>query len=51
MTVLAATTTFGLLLSCEKENITGPDNANLKSDEKIEMPTEQYSLSGICGDI
>ena len=51
MTVLAASTTFGLLLSCEKENVTAPDNTVDRSAQTAEMPVELYPQFGVCGSI
>jgi hypothetical protein len=51
MTLLAVTTTFGLLLSCEKENFTTPENAVQKAADNSKMPLDLYPPFGVCGNI
>lgn len=51
VSVFAATATFGLLLSCEKENITTPNDPDNRSAQSVEMPIELYPQFGVCGNI
>lgn len=49
MLIVGATTTYGLLISCEKEEIQPMQNQTIKSNQRV--PDELMPLPDICGEI